>query len=237
MPNPSILVIDDDQDVRSVLRLGLAQEGWSIYEAADREEMLSVVQSRNVDAVTLDLNLQNIDGLSLARELRAIQNAPILIISARGQPFERVKGLEQGADDYITKPFHIREVVLRIKRLLSIYSQPLQDAQFLRLDQSIFDPSRGVLQDPSGSVISLTAQEKKLLQILTQNPNRVLSRDQIAQALTGRDWSPLDRTIDVHVAHLRRKLGQLLNTEIVIRSVRGVGYVFATPVSRITLEN
>ena len=136
-----------------------------------------------------------------------------------------------GADDYVVKPFLIREVVLRIRRLLGTYAQPLIQSNRVRFDHSTFNASSGLVNGPGGATVSLTAHEQKLLQLFALNPNRVLSRDEISNALAGREWSPLDRTIDVHIAHLRRKLSQLSDIPKLIRSVRGVGYVFTAEVS------
>ncbi len=230
MISPKILVVDDDRQVRELLRAGLTQEGWTVFEAANRDEVFDVMTSTNIDVITLDLCLQHEDGLAIARELRAFRNVPILMLTARANPFDRVTGLEHGADDYVVKPFLIREVVLRIKKLLGTYAQPLLQSNPVRFDHSTFDPNRGVVEGPDGAMVSLTAHEQKLLQLFALNPNRVLSRDEITNALTGREWSPLDRTIDVHIAHLRRKLGQLSTIPQLIRSVRGVGYVFAAEV-------
>ena len=234
MAPPRILVVDDDPKLRELLRDGLTQEGWTVHEAANRQEVFDVMTSKNIDVITLDLCLQNEDGLTIARELRAFRNVPILMVTARAEPFDRVTGLEHGADDYVVKPFLIREVVLRIKRLLGTYTRPIVQSHPVRFDHSTFDPNRGVVEGPDGAQVSLTAHEQKLLQLFALNPNRVLSRDEITTALTGREWSPLDRTIDVHIAHLRRKLGQLSTIPQLIRSVRGVGYVFAAEVSPVS---
>lgn len=226
-----ILVVDDDIKVRDLLRKGLSAEGWIVHEAATRAEIFETMRTKDINLVTLDLTLQEEDGLTISRDLRSFQNVPILMITGRGEPFDRVAGLEHGADDYIAKPFLIREVVLRIQRLLKIYAQPLAHSSPIRFDHTTFDPNRGLLVGCCGTSVGLTSHEQKLLQLFATNPNRVLSRDEIASALTGREWSPLDRTIDVHVAHLRRKMANLSDIPQMIRSVRGVGYVFAVEVS------
>lgn len=231
MLSPKVLVVDDDEKVRDMLRAGLTEEGWTVYEAANREDVFEVISTKTIDMITLDLCLQHDDGLAIAREIRAVRNVPILMVTARAEPFDRLTGLEHGADDYVVKPFLVREVVLRIRRLLGTYARPLLQSHAVRFDHSTFDPNRGVVAGPDGAVVNLTAHEQKLLQLFALNPNRVLSRDEIANALTGREWSPLDRTIDVHIAHLRRKLSQLSGISQLIRSVRGVGYVFAAEVS------
>nr|WP_232843578.1 response regulator transcription factor [Rhodobacter amnigenus] len=227
---PRILVVDDDSRVRDVLREGLSNEGWIVHEASNRAELLETIRTHDVDLITLDLSLQHEDGLAIARELRSFRNVPILMITGRGAPFDRVTGLEHGADDYVAKPFLIREVVLRIRRLLGTYRQPLLQSEPIRFDHSTLDPNRGVVDGPDGVSVGLTWHEQKLLQLFAMNPNRVLSRDDIAIALTGREWSPMDRTIDVHVAHLRRKLANMSDVPKMIRSVRGVGYVFTAEV-------
>lgn len=231
MFTPKILIVDDEQKVRDILRSGLAEEGYHVYEATNREEVFEVVSANSIDLITLDICLQHENGLAIAREIRAIRNVPILMLSARGEPFDRVTGLEHGADDYVVKPFLIREVVLRIRRLLGTYAQPLIQSNRVRFDHSTFNASSGLVEGPGGATVSLTAHEQKLLQLFALNPNRVLSRDEISNALAGREWSPLDRTIDVHIAHLRHKLSQLSDIPKLIRSVRGVGYVFTAEVS------
>ena len=225
------LVVDDDEKVRDMLRAGLREEGWTVYEAANREEVFDAMSTKTIEVITLDLCLQHENGLASAREVRAVRNVPILMITARTEPFDRVTGLEHGADDYVVKPFLLREVVLRIRRLLGTYARPLIQSHAVKFDHSTFDPNRGVVAGPDESVVSMTAHEQEPLQLFALNPNRVLGRDEIANALTGREWSPLDRTIDVHIAHLRRKLSHLSDITQLIRSVRGVGYVFAAEVN------
>lgn len=234
MVPPSILIVDDDQKLRDLLRTGLTAEGWTVHEAATRAEVFAIMARQEVNLVTLDLCLRQENGLAVARELRALGNVPILMITARSEPFDRLAGLEHGADDYVVKPFLIREAVLRIRRLLGTCTRPLVQPRPVRFNQSTFDPARGTIAGPDGATVNLTAHEQKLLQLFALNPNRVLSRDEIARALTGREWSPLDRTIDVHIAHLRRKLGLLSDIPQLIRSVRGVGYVFAVEVNPVT---
>lgn len=231
MNTARILAVDDDPHIRKVMQAGLGAEGWIVHEAQDRAGVFAALESEKIDLITLDLCLGKEDGLDIARDLRAKHDVPILMVTGRGQPFDRVAGLEHGADDYVSKPFHIREVVLRIKRLLAAHAPPRPQRQVVRFDQSIFDPNRGIVEGRGKATIPLTTHEQKLLLFFTQNANRVLSRDEIAHALNGRDWSPLDRSIDVHVAHLRRKLADVSDQQHIIRSVRGVGYVFAGEVS------
>lgn len=221
-----ILVVDDDGAIRETLHAGFAAEGWTVVEAADRSQMFAALESEPFDLVTLDLGLGADDGLALARDLRARWNVPVLMITGKGQPIDRLRGLEHGADDYIVKPFLIREVVLRIRHTLERYRRPLAEAGPLVYDHSSFDSRTGTVQHSDGSVIELTGLEQRLFEFLARHPGRILSRDEISRALHGRDWSPYDRTIDGHVARLRRKLEPPGEAPVLIRSVRGVGYVF-----------
>lgn len=225
-----ILIVDDEPAVRTSLREGLESEGWSVAEAGDKSEMYAALASDRFDLVTLDLGLGADDGLNIAREFRARWNIPVLMITGRGQPIDRVRGLEHGADDYIVKPFHIREVVLRIRMTLDRYRKAVSASGPLIYDHSSFDRGTGTVRHADGSVIELTGIEQQLFELFDRHPGRVLSRDDISQALHGRDWSPFDRTIDGHVARLLRKLEPRDEAPVLIRSVRGVGYVFAAEV-------
>ena len=226
MEQISVLIVDDEPDVRAALNKGLASEGWIIHEAWDRASLFERLQSHEIDLVTLDLLLGDEDGLNLALELRATQNLPIVMISGKTEPYDRVRGLECGADDYIVKPFHIREVVLRIRMTLERYRVPVNPELTVTFDHSEFDHKRQIVRHLDGTPIDLTGIEIKLLALFLRHPGRILSRDDISQALRGRDWSPYDRTIDGHVARLRRKIEPPGEAPVLIRSVRGVGYVF-----------
>lgn len=223
-----ILIVDDEAPIRTSLRLGLQAEGWAVAEAANKAGLFAALEVENFDAITLDLMLGEDDGLELARTLRARWNLPVLMITGRAQPLDRAIGLEHGADDYIVKPFHIREVVLRIRNTLDRYRIPRKlDAGPVVFEQSTYDGRRGIIRHKGGAEVELTGTERQIFDLFIRQPGRVFSRDDISQALHGRDWSPFDRTIDGHVARLRRKLEPLCDTPTLIRSVRGVGYVFA----------
>ena len=229
-----ILVVDDEAAVRQSLVAGLSAEGWTVAEAANRVEMFSRLEQERFDLVTLDLCLGPDDGLILARDLRARWNIPVLMITGMGQPIDRLRGLEHGADDYIVKPFLIGEVVLRIRNTLDRYRKPYVDTGPLVYDHSAFDSRTGTVRHADGSVIELTGIEQQLFELLAGHPGRVLSRDEISQALHGRDWSPFDRSIDGHIARLRRKLEPPGDAPVLIRSVRGVGYVFSGEIKEAT---
>lgn len=236
-----ILVVDDEPEVRRVLRQGLEADGFAAVEAGDKAGCLHSLQAHPIKLITLDLKLSGQDGLGLAREIRASRNVPIIIISGLDAPLDRVTGLEHGADDYITKPFHIREVVIRLRRVLALYGlldeerpkePPNQSCAF---DDLRFNIHRRELRSASGALIELTETEFRLLELFVTHPGRVLSRDEISQMLRGHGWSPLDRIIDGHVSRLRRKIDSEGEEEPkLIRSVRGVGYVFTGEVRTIS---
>ncbi|WP_353476429.1 response regulator transcription factor (plasmid) [Salipiger sp. H15] len=227
MGTVTILVVDDELGVRKVLRAAFESENWDVLEARDRASLFDALSSHRVDLITLDLMLGNEDGLELAHQLRGRRNIPILMISGKATAADRIRGLEFGADDYIVKPFHIKEVILRVKRTLELYRREISAQVNILFDHAIFQVRRGVLTSIDGTPVDLTDLERKLLALFVQHPGRILSRDEISQTLHGRNWSPEDRTIDGHVARLRRKIETSEPEPArLIRSVRGVGYVF-----------
>ena len=224
----------------AVLRRALESQGFSILEAATKHEALEVFGEAQIDLVTLDLKLGHADGLQLAREMRAIRNVPLVMITGKDSQIDRIVGLEHGADDYIVKPFNLRETMLRIQCVLRRYEAPLAPVRGRRaglgprihaFDHCVLDLVKRELRSSDGDLIDLTETEFRLLALLVENPARVLSRDEIARHIQGHDWSPLDRTVDGHVARLRRKLEGAADEPRIIKSVRGVGYVFASDVS------
>ena len=233
----NILIVDDDPAVRRLLADCLEPEGFAVFQAATGAEMLRVLAAQKIDLITLDLNLAGEDGLKLARDIRARQNIPIVMITGKSDPIDRVVGLELGADDYVTKPFHMREVLARIRAVLRRYhpadaaGKPLgpetANARRYLFEGRALDISRREYSDSAGVAIELTTTELDLLAIFLAAPGRVLSRDQIMDQLKGHDWSPLDRSIDSMVAKLRRKIEPENETPSLIKTVRGVGYVFA----------
>jgi two-component system, OmpR family, response regulator len=240
MTGSRVLIVDDEPAVRAVLSRALTEEGFETFEAGNRDEAMRCLAENSVDLITLDLRLGRVGGLEVAQEIRTKRNLPIVMIAGCDQALDRVVGLEHGADDYITKPFNIREVLLRLRNILKRYARPLSlhdtvngDA-FCRyvFEHCILDPAKREVRAKCGERIDLTDVEFRLLLLLVKNCTRVLSRDEISQALNGHDWSPLDRTIDGHIARLRRKLESPADEPRLIKSVRGIGYVFAGDVSR-----
>jgi DNA-binding response OmpR family regulator len=229
-----ILIVDDDPEMRATLKAALDSEGFRITEAGNGADMLAAVSAAQFDLITLDLNLSGEDGLKLAREVRSRSNVPIVMITGKGDMIDRVVGLEVGADDYIAKPFHVREVFARIRAVLRRYQhEPVPNisaagdsTERYAFEGWVLDIPRRELTSPSGEICDLTTAEFELLTILVRRPGRVLSRDAIMDLLKGQDWSPLDRTIDGLVARLRRKLEPDNERPRLIKTVRSVGYAF-----------
>lgn len=236
-----VLIVDDEPEIRALLRTGLEQEGFKVLEAGSGAEAETHLAATPIDLVTLDLKLGGEDGLKVARDLRTKRNTPIVMITGKGDPIDRVVGLELGADDYIAKPFLMREVVARIRAVLRRYSPsaateaPAASPNGTRLafDGWTIDLERRELLAPGGALCELTTGEFNLLSILVKRPGRVLSRDELMDLLKGHDWTPMDRSIDALVARLRKKIEPGNEQPQLVKTVRGVGYVFAGQVKRL----
>lgn len=246
-PAPHIFVIDDDAKVRLLLRRCFEAEGYTVSEAsngADVEHELANGEP-NWDLVTLDLTLPDTDGLTLAGLIRAKSKVPIIMVSGKGETIDRVVGLEVGADDYISKPFHTREVIARVRAVLrrSEARNPSPDTADASPvapegDSYVFegwtlDPQRRELRGANGVPMELTTAEFELLYMFVTHPGRVMSRDQIMDLLKGHAWTPLDRSIDNMVAKLRKKIEPQPDRPVLLKTVRGVGYTFAARVHRL----
>ncbi|MEZ5818272.1 MAG: response regulator transcription factor [Hyphomicrobiaceae bacterium] len=245
MTSPSdartILVVDDEEAVRALLRDCFELEGYTVVEAADTRAAMSVLDEVVVQLVTLDLNLGGDNGLELAQQIRSRCNVPIVMITGKGDTIDRVVGLELGADDYIAKPFHVREVLARVRAVLRRYEAvgPAETSpgksgtgEAWIFDRWVLDADRRVLTTVGGEPRELTTAEFNMLLMFVRRPSRVLSRDNIMDLLKGHEWSPLDRSIDTLVARLRRKIEATPDTPSLIKTVRGVGYVLATEVRK-----
>lgn len=237
----TILVVDDEEPVRALLRDCFELEGYKVEEAADARAAIARIENGPVQLVTLDLNLGGDDGLELARQIRARCNVPIVMITGKGDTIDRVVGLELGADDYIAKPFHVREVLARVRAVLRRYevagapetvATPQDQGEVWVFDGWALDVSRRELRSIAGEERELTTAEFNMLLMFVRRPSRVLSRDNIMDLLKGNEWSPLDRSIDSLVARLRRKVEELPDAPRLIKTVRGVGYVFAGEVKK-----
>lgn len=232
MDNKKILVVDDDSGLRELLQEYLTSQGYEVGAVADGLAMEQYLQLHTVSLIILDLMLPGEDGLSLARKLRARGNLPIIMLSARGEDVDRIIGLEVGADDYLAKPFNPRELLARIRAVLrrhdesQLNSAADENALKYRFGSFQLDlNSRVLLKD--GQEVSLTAGEFNLLRIFVEHPNRVLNRDTLMDLMKGYERSPFDRSIDVRVTRLRRKIELDPATPEYVRTVWGEGYLFS----------
>lgn len=231
MAQEHILVVDDDAQVRRLLRRCLEDEGFRVTEASGPAEV-ELALREPVDLITLDLNLGNADGLSVARQVRQGSDIPIIMITGKGDMIDRIVGLEVGADDYIAKPFHLREVLARIRTVLrrSKGASPAPVAApaagTIRFDGYALDPARRSLTGPDGRGIALTTGEFDLLALFARHAYQVLSRDRIMDLLKGHDWAPNDRSIDNQVVRLRKLVEPDPRQPKLIKTVRGAGYSF-----------
>jgi DNA-binding response OmpR family regulator len=241
MPSPShILIVEDDAKVRLLLRRCFESEGFRVSEAGSGTEAMERLAASTIDLVTLDLQLPDGDGFAIGREIRSRSAVPIIMVTGKGDTIDRVVGLELGADDYITKPFQLREVVARVRAVLRRTAHDGQRSGgasvpgregALVFEEWILDVPKRELRSAAGAICDLTTSEFDLLRLLATHANRALSRDQIMDLLRGHDWTPTDRSIDNLVMRLRRKIEPHPEHPRLIKSVRGVGYCFTATVS------
>ena len=225
MRKGTVLVIDDEKDLIELIRYNLEKDGFEVKGAGDGESGLYSAAQEPPDLIVLDLMLPGIDGLEVCRRLRSdarTARIPVIMLTARGAESDRVVGLELGADDYVTKPFSPRELTARVKALLRRLSAAKEPPDLIRHGDLRIDLSRREVLCGEAA-IGLTATEFKLLQFLASQPGRVFSRSELIDGILGRNVAVLDRTIDVHVVSLRKKLKDCGN---LIETVRGFGYRF-----------
>lgn len=237
----TLLVVDDDEQVRTLLRRYLEIEGFRVLDAADGDAMRKVLAAEAVQLVLLDIGLPGEDGLTLARDLRSRSKVGIIMLTGKHDPVDRIVGLEVGADDYVTKPPHMRELLARIKSVLrraENNSAPAEASpaaavpERYSFDGWAVDAAARDVKNASGQRVALTTLEFDLLLVFLQQSNRVLSRDALMDALKGVEWTPLDRGIDSLVARLRKKIEPDTDEPTHIKTVRGAGYLFASKVQR-----
>jgi two-component system OmpR family response regulator len=223
-----ILVVDDDLGIRTLLAGYLERNGFRVSVLPDGNDLHRVLEERAVDLLVLDLMLPGTDGLELCRSLRSRSRIPVLILSARGEEVDRIVGLEMGADDYLAKPFHPRELLARIRAILHRYDQgePQPAVIEYRFEGHRLDVLRRVLLRDGETRVPLTGSEFELLAIFLARPNRVLSRDTLVELTQGREAPAYDRSIDVRVSRLRQALGEGREPRI-LQTVYGEGYVLA----------
>jgi DNA-binding response OmpR family regulator len=241
MSTDTILVVDDDPKIRLMLRRCLESDNYVVVEAEDEASTHSMLTSNDVKLITLDLQLGADSGLNIAKRIRQTSNVPIIIVTGQSDVIDRVVGLEVGADDYITKPFHVREVLARVRSVLRRFEQAdiapaVEQVATVGEGTVTFDGmtahlDRFELLDRNGDIAEMTSGDFRMLTILLQNPKRIMSRDRLMDLLNGTDWAPLDRAIDNQIARLRKQIERDPKSPLLIKTVRGIGYMFAADVT------
>lgn len=237
-PNTHLLVVDDDAEITRILSRYFGAHDFRVSTAGDGVQMRRILDTEPVDIVILDLGLPGEDGFSLTRHLREHWHGPVIIVTGRGESVDRVVGLELGADDYVTKPFDLRELLARVRSVLRRATPPPRMAakvaqpRRFSFDGYVLDSQSHSLFDPQGEPIALTSGEFALLKTLVEHSNQVLTRDQLMTHIHGRDAGPYDRSIDVQIGRLRRKIELDPAHPQRIKSIRGAGYLFSPTVQR-----
>jgi two-component system OmpR family response regulator len=231
--DPKVLLVDDDPEIRCLVTDYLREHGLGVIAVGDARAMAGALANERVDLVLLDIMLPGKDGLTLCREIRAERNLPVILLTALSEESDRVLGLEMGADDYLVKPFSSRELLARIRAVLRRVSGQLTVHETVDDERYGFsgwhlDPAKRELVDPGGVLVSLTGGEFDLLLAFVRNPQRVLNRDRLLELTKGRNAQPFDRSIDVQLSRLRKKLK---NPDL-IKTVRGGGYLLCVGVER-----
>ena len=231
--NGSILIVEDDAAIREMVAEYLGAQGYAVQQAESGADMREAIENELPDVVLLDVRLPGEDGLTLARFLRERYDVGIIMVTGAGDVVDRVVGLEVGADDYITKPFDPRELLARLKSVLrrlqsrpasAPSAQPTTDR--VPVGRCFLEVASHRLLDVSGQEVPITTMEYELLKVFTENPHKVLTRDQILTLTHNREWEPFDRSIDIRIARLRRKVEANPGEPQTIRTVRGAGYMF-----------
>ena len=230
-----LLLVDDEPDIFELIRRYFTSHGFRVSGASDGVKMREILALDAPDLVLLDLGLPGEDGLVLIRYLAQHWGGPVIIVTGRGDAVDRVVGLEIGADDYVSKPFDLRELLARVRSVLrrvQALAPPLSAGGVWRFAGFELDLATRTLRRADGETVPLTTGEFELLKVFVEQPQRVLSRDQLMDALHGRVSGPFDRAIDVQISRLRRKIEVDSANPALLKSVRGAGYTFATTVTR-----
>ena len=233
-----ILVVDDDSEIRDLLSRFLVLQGFRVSGARDGREMRKAIEDRRIDLVVLDLMLPGEHGLTLCRNIRAVSTVPIIMLTAMVDETDRIIGLEMGADDYLAKPFHPRELLARIRAVLRRADlnrafRPLSEVstRVRFAGWTLVIPQRH-LESPEGVIVNLSGAEFDLLSTFAERPGRILTREQLLEVARGRSPRLFDRSIDVQVSRLRRKIERDPRMPTLIKTVRGGGYVFTPDVEQ-----
>ncbi len=226
----SVLIVEDDRDVRGMLMEYLSEHGYEVAEADGGAAMRKALAARVPDVVLLDVNLPGEDGLTLARWLRERYDLGIIMVTGQGETVDRIVGLEMGADDYIAKPFDPRELRARLKSVMRRVQGGAAPARTaaprLPVGSCQLDLAAHQLYGADGEPVALTSMEFDLLKVFVEHPNQVLSRDRLLTLTRNREWEPFDRSIDIRIARLRKKIEADPDQPRIIRTVRGAGYMF-----------
>lgn len=227
MAEKKILIVDDEDHIRELLKFNLEKSGYVVYTANDGLEALNLAREKQVDLILLDLMLPGMDGFEVCKEIRRdniISNVPIIMLTAKSEEIDKILGLELGADDYITKPFSIRELSARIKALLR-RSNIKYDNEVLRFGNITLNlQTREVLKN--GEKLDFTLKEFEVLKLLIQNKGKILTREILLDKIWGYEYVGETRTVDVHIRHIRKKIEEDDKNPIYIQTIRGVGYKF-----------
>lgn len=234
-----LAVVDDEPDIRGMIADYFVRDGYEVNRCASAGELDLMQEAAPADLIILDVSLPGEDGISIARRLRATRSTPIIMLTGRHDVVDRIVGLEVGADDYVTKPFDLRELKARVRAVLrraESGSAAASDAATTGADRNrvcfgkvCLDLDSHVLIDSDGTEISLTATEFNLLAAFARNPNRVLSREQLLDTAPGREMDPFDRSIDIRVTRIRKKVEANPGKPQVIKTVRNAGYIYVPP--------
>ena len=229
----TVLVCDDELDVREMLQEYLQKRGFRVLTAGDGTELRATLNDERVDLVLLDINMPGEDGLSVLRSLRPDNPIPVVMLTAASDVVDRVLGLEMGADDYLGKPVDLRELEARLKAVLrrqgpaaAAPQEPGTAPHTAAFGAYTLDLEAARLTDGDGTEVPLTAMEFSLLRVFALNKGRVLNRDQILEQAHDRSWDPFDRSIDIRISRLRRKIEANPQKPAIIRTVRGIGYIY-----------
>ena len=237
MDRSCIAVVEDDNEIRALVVGLLAREGFETAGCRTAAEFDRLIERRRIDLAILDVMLPGEDGLSLCGRLRARGDVPVLMVTGKVDDIDRIVGLEIGADDYLAKPFNPRELLARIKSVLRRHravpgNLQAEPARYLHFAGWTLDLAARILVAPTQVVVALSGAEFRLLRVFLSYPNRVLSRDQLMDLTVGREADPLDRSIDVQVSRLRQRLDDDAREPVIIKTVRGEGYVLAANVEQ-----
>jgi two-component system OmpR family response regulator len=235
-----ILVVDDDPDVRDIVERCLVDSGYRVWTCEDGSRVFDIVNEKGIDLAIVDLMLPDTDGLMLTRRLKEYSDIGVVILSGRGETTEKIIGLEIGADDYLSKPFEPRELLARVRSVLRRLGQDKTDSLSLSIESKIFsfddwrlDLTARTLTSPKGTPVELSSGEFNLLRAFVEHPNRVLSRDQLLDLTHANDTPAFDRSVDVRVGRVRKKIEVDPQNPKFIKTIRNGGYMFAATVARV----